>query len=546
MEYNNPSEIVKDLHFEKDATDKIVAGVEKLAKAVSSTLGASGNCVIYEDALGKPIITKDGVTVAESVVLMDPVENIGATLIKEAAKNTVKEAGDGTTTATVLSNALLKASMDVLEPSKVRVLKNGIEIARDNVLAYLDKIKMDVKDDMLQNIATISTNNDKALGKIIGDAYQVVGKNGIVLMEESDDHETKLKIVDGVQFDSGLKSSHLTTNDDKTKAELDNPYVLIVASEIPNIRKIQSVLEHVIKEKRSLLIVASLDQQPFSALLMNKVKGNIKVNIVDLPGFGPTKRDTIDDLAALTGAYVVDEELGDDLDLIQPAVLGECNKAVTDNDNTVITIDEVSEQAKERIELAEKKLAEEKNPYLKKKIEQRLSMLSGSVAIVEVGAQSKVELKEKKDRVDDALQATRAAIEEGIVVGGGVALLKCINALNELELEDPSEQSGVEVIKESLESPITQILQNAGLDASEIINSLKLHWDVDGGETMGFDAKIHEFVDMFSAGIIDPKKVTREAIQNASSVVGMILTTECMVVNKKEDKPQLPPMPPMM
>ena len=370
MEYNNPSEIVKDLHFEKDATDKIVAGVEKLAKAVSSTLGASGNCVIYEDALGKPIITKDGVTVAESVVLMDPVENIGATLIKEAAKNTVKEAGDGTTTATVLSNALLKASMDVLEPSRVRVLKNGIETARDNVLAYLDKIKMDVKDDMLQNIATISTNNDKALGKIIGDAYQVVGKNGIVLMEESDDHETRLKIVDGVQFDSGLKSSHLATNDDKTKAELDNPYVLIVASEIPNIRKIQSVLEHIIKEKRSLLIVASLDQQPFSALLMNKVKGNIKVNIVDLPGFGPTKRDTIDDLAALTGAYVVDEELGDDLDLIQPAVLGECNKAVTDNDNTVITIDEVSEQAKERIELAEKKLAEEKNPYLKKKIEQ--------------------------------------------------------------------------------------------------------------------------------------------------------------------------------
>ena len=239
MEYNNPSEIVKDLHFEKDATDKIVAGVEKLAKAVSSTLGASGNCVIYEDALGKPIITKDGVTVAESVVLMDPVENIGATLIKEAAKNTVKEAGDGTTTATVLSNALLKASMDVLEPSRVRVLKNGIETARDNVLAYLDKIKMDVKDDMLQNIATISTNNDKALGKIIGDAYQVVGKNGIVLMEESDDHETRLKIVDGVQFDSGLKSSHLATNDDKTKAELDNPYVLIVASEIPNIRIIK-------------------------------------------------------------------------------------------------------------------------------------------------------------------------------------------------------------------------------------------------------------------------------------------------------------------
>lgn len=514
MEYNNPSEIVKNLHFEKDATDKIVAGVEKLAKAVSSTLGASGNCVIYEDALGKPIITKDGVTVAESVVLIDPVENIGATLIKEAAKNTVKEAGDGTTTATVLSNALLKTAMDVLEPSKVRVLKNGIETARDNVLAYLDKIKMDVKDDMLQNIATISTNNDKALGKIIGDAYQIVGKNGIVLMEESDDHETRLRVVDGVQFDSGLKSSHLATNDDKTKAELDNPYVLIVASEIPNIRKIQSVLEHIIKEKRSLLIVASLDQQPFSALLMNKVKGNIKVNIVDLPGFGPTKRDTIDDLAALTGAYVVDEELGDDLDLIQPAVLGECNKAVTDNDNTVITINEISEQAKERIELAEKKLAEEKNPYLKKKIEQRISMLSGSVAIVEVGAQSKVELKEKKDRVEDAIYATKAAYKEGIVPGGGVALL---NAAKNIV---PKSLGEMALLKACL-APYNTILLNAGIENPE-------YPKIKG---RGFDVVANKEVSMVRAGIIDPVLVTKTALKNAVSVVNTIISANCVISN---------------
>ena len=297
MEYNLPSEIVKDLNFGDDARTKIKAGVEKLASAVKSTLGASGKCVIYEDARGKPVITKDGVTVAQSVVLYDPVENLGATLIKEAASKTVKEAGDGTTTATVLAEALLSQVYEVSAKSNIREIKPGIDTAVAKVIEYLDSIKLDVDDNMLDHVASISCNNDGELGKIISEAYKTVGKDGVVLMEGSDTDETYVETVDGVQFDCGLTSTHFVTNTDKQKAELDNPLVLICMSEIPNVRKIQSILEYVIKQNRSLLIVAPVSQQVRSALLMNKVKGNIKVNIIDLPGFGPTKKDTCEDLA---------------------------------------------------------------------------------------------------------------------------------------------------------------------------------------------------------------------------------------------------------
>ena len=313
MEFNNPSEIVKNLSFGTDAREKIMKGVLKLTDAVESTLGASGKCVIYEDALGKPVITKDGVTVANSVVLLDPVENIGATLIKEAAQKTVKEAGDGTTTSTVLASAILK-ECDKHADVDLRYIKQGIAKSKSKILDYLEKIKIEVSDEMLNSVAAISANNDTDLGDIIADAYKKVGKDGVVLMEESDDETTYVEIVDGVQFDSGLKSQHLITDKEKSKAELDNPYVLIVASEVPNVRKIQAILEHVIKEKRSLLIVAQLDQQPLSALIMNKVKGNIKVNVVDVPGFGATKQDTIEDLATITGAKIISEDLGARID----------------------------------------------------------------------------------------------------------------------------------------------------------------------------------------------------------------------------------------
>ena len=312
MEFNNPSEIVKNLSFGVDAREKVMAGVEKLTNAVKSTLGASGKCVIYEDAMGRPVITKDGVTVAESVVLYDPVENMGATLIKEAAKNTVKEAGDGTTTATVIAHSLLPLANNKKFAATIRPIKEGILSAKDKVIEYLDKIAIEVKGSMLENVSAISCNNDKALGKIISQAYSKVGKNGVVLMEESETADTHVNFVEGTQIECGLKSPHFMTDKDKRRAVLDNPYVLIVSSPIPNIRKIQNVLEFVIRKKRSLLIVAGVEQQPMAALLANKVKGNIKVNIIDLPGFGPTKQDTIEDLAILTGAKIIDEELGDE------------------------------------------------------------------------------------------------------------------------------------------------------------------------------------------------------------------------------------------
>ena len=515
MEYNNPSEIVKTLTFGKDANNQIIAGVEKLANAVKSTLGASGKCVIYEDALGRPVITKDGVTVAESVVLLHPVENIGATLIKQAARNTVREAGDGTTTSTVLANSLLKITNKHLDEEKVRELKAGIISGANKVKIYLDKTSTPVKGQMLQNVAIISCNNDKELGVKIGEAYEKVGKNGIVLMEESDTNETYVDFVEGVQFDSGLKSTHLITDKDKHTAVLDDPYVLIVSSPIPNIRKIQSVLEHVIKSKRSLLIVADMEQQPYATLLSNKVKGNIKVNIVDVPGFGLTKQDTMDDLALLTGAMIINEELGDDLDLINPDVLGSVKKSVTDEKSTVLQIEQ-SVDVTHRVEEVTKSIETETNPFFKKKLEQRLSMLTGKVGIVYVGADSEVELKEKKDRVEDAIHATKAAYKEGIVAGGGIALL---NAANNLKAKN----KGEEILFEAIKAPYYTILDNAG-----IIEIKKQTI-----KNRGIDVKTGKEVNMIKAGIIDPVLVTKSALKNAVSVVTTIVSADCVISNKR-------------
>ena len=515
MEYNNPSEIVKDLSFGKEGQDKIAAGVHKLAQAVKSTLGASGKCVIYEDAMGKPVITKDGVTVAESVVLFDPIENIGATLIKEAAKNTVKEAGDGTTTATVLADSLLKEAYKHLESNNVREIKSGIESAAKKVEKYIDKVKTEIKGGMLRHVATISTNNDAKLGEIISSAYETVGKHGVVLMEESEDESTYFEVVDGVQFDSGLKTQHLATDKDKSKSELDRPYVLIVASPIPNIRKIQSVLEHVIKHNRSLLVIAAVEQQPYQVLLTNKVKGNLKVNVVDLPGFGSTKRDTIEDLAALTGAKIIDEELGDDLDLIQVEYLGEALKAIT-TDKTVLTIEEIPAAAKERIATVEAKIKEEKNPFIKNKLEQRLAMLSGAVGIVKVGANSKIELKEKKDRVEDAIYAVRAALQEGVVAGGGVTLMNAANSFT-------PENIGERILSEAIWAPYRTILDNASLTDP-----------ADYKKGYGVDVMTGKHINMIKAGIIDPALVTKTALKNAVSVVTTIISADCIISNMRQ------------
>ena len=516
MEFNNPSEIVKTLTFGVDAKDQIMNGVDKLSNAVKSTLGASGKCVIYEDALGRPVITKDGVTVAESVVLLHPVENIGATLIKEAASNTVKEAGDGTTTSTVLAQSLLKTANKYLDEEKIRDIKDGIISGAEKVKVYLGKSSVEVKGKMLKNVATISCNNDKDLGEKIGQAYEKVGRNGVVLMEESETNETYVDFVDGVQFDSGLKSKHLVTDKDKGISVLENPYVLIVTSPIPNIRKIEVVLEHVIKQGRSLLIVADVDQQPYQTRLANKVKGNIKVNIVDLPGFGPTKQDSIEDLALLTNAKIINEELGDDLDLIDPSVLGEAVKSVTDDKNTVLQVEEVeSSELQERISGIEKKIKEETNPFFRKKLEQRLSMLTGLVAIIKVGADSKVELKEKKDRVEDAIYATKAAYKEGIVAGGGVALL---NASVNIEPKN----KGEEILLESIKAPYLTILENAGIPEK-----------YPSRRNMGIDVKTGKDVNMIKSGIIDPVLVTKSALKNAVSVVTTIISADCVISNKR-------------
>ena len=514
MEYNLPSELVKDLNFGGEAKDRVITGVNKLAQAVKSTLGASGKCVIYEDGRGKPVITKDGVTVAESVVLYDAVENMGATLIKEAARNTVKDAGDGTTTATVLAEAIIKQiDAAIADGLTIREIKDGVNETLEDVIKYLNDISIDVEGDMLKSVSAISCNNDKELGAIIAEAYNKVGKNGVVLMEESESEDTYVDIVDGVKIDCSLTSPHFVTNTEKQTSELDNPLVFICSSEIPNVRKIQGILEHVIKNNRSLLIVAPVAQQVKAALLMNKVKGTIRVNVIDLPGFGPTKKDATEDLAILTGATVLNEELGDDLDLMKPEHLGEAEFAITDDKNTVLTLEGMTEGIEDRIDELNKHLAEEQNGFIKKKLEDRLAMLSGSVGIIRVGANSKVELKEKKDRVEDAIYATKAALQEGIVPGGGIALL---NASQKI-----STSKAGEVLLNALSSPYEVIMDNAGL----MMNPSNLK------EGYGCNVIDGTFPNMVREGIIDPVLVTKSALKNAVSVALTIMSADCVISN---------------
>ena len=516
MEYNLPSEIVKDLSFGANARDEIMQGVTCLTNAVKSTLGASGRCVIYEDARGKPVITKDGVTVAESVVLHQPVKNLGATLIKEAARNTVNEAGDGTTTATILAHAILKESYEHIDKNNIRQIKEGLQSGLSKILRYLDDATIEVNDSTLESVANISCNNDKETGAIISSAFKKVGKDGVVLIEDSDTFETTLDIVEGTQLECGLSSPYLATDKDKGISELDNPYVLIVSSPITSIRKIQSVLEHVIKCGRSLLIIANVEQQPKAALVANRVKGNIKVNIIDPPGFGPTKEDTIEDLAFLTGATVINEALGDDLDLIDPSCLGEAIKSVTDAKYTVLQTKDLGVDFAERVENVQKKIKKEQNKFLKQKLEQRLAMLSGSVGVIKVGANSKVELKEKRDRVDDSVHATKAALKEGIVPGGGIALLNASQKIN-------SDNIGEEIILKAIQEPCKVILDNAGLPTTQ----------ANAKEGTGVNVITGKYVNMIKEGIIDPVLVTKTALKNAVSVATTVLSADCVISNMR-------------
>jgi chaperonin GroEL len=506
--------LVKNLTFGDTARSQVLAGVEKLTNAVGSTLGASGKCVILEDGNGAPQITKDGVTVANSITLQDPLQNIGATLIKQAAQRTVSDAGDGTTTATVLAKAILDQATEHSLLDDPRAVKEGIDSGVSKVIKYLNKKSRKVTGKKIDQVATISANNDKELGKVIGEAFRLVDETGVVMMETNEQPETVVELIEGVQYDRALKNNHFITNTEKGTAELENPLVLIVESVIPNVRKIQSVLEFIIKNGKSLLIIADVDPQVVSALAMNKTKGNIKVNIVDAPIYGISKKDVLSDLCAVTGATLINEDLGDDMDIISPDHLGSCVRSVTNHEETILQVDlSDNTEVKETVSLLERNIKETKNPNIIIRLEKRLAKLKAKVATVKVGANSEIELKEKRDRVEDAICATKAAIKEGIVPGGGIALLNASFNLKPTCI-------GEEVLYSAIRRPHELILNNAGISD---IKKLE--------EGMGLDVVTGKTVDMVKAGIIDPLLVTKSALTNAASVATTILSTDCVINN---------------
>lgn len=511
--------IVKNLNFGDTAREQVFKGITKLTQAVSSTLGASGKCVLLEDATGKPIITKDGVTVADSVILLDPVENMGATLLKEAARKTVQQAGDGTTTATVLAHAILREAYKVADKTNSRVLKEGINSAVEKVVKYLESISVSVEGDMIDHIATISTNNDPELGKLIADAFRAVDLTGVVMMEPSAIGKTEIKLVEGAQYEKGLTNRHFITNAENQSAELENPLVLLVESKIDSIRQIQTVLEYVIKNNKPLLIIGDVEKGVLSALAMNKIKGNIKINVVDAPTYGVNRKQLLDDLSLLTGATIINEDLGDDLDLIKVEYLGKCVKSITTENETILQVKDTSDEVKEVIHEIKNKLNKKNTANEVVKLEKRLAMLAAKIAIVKVGANSDIELKEKQDRVEDAICATKAAIKEGIVPGGGVALLNAALKIKEKNV-------GEEVLGRAILSPYKTILTNAGYE----------EYRISGADGEGIDVVTGNMVKMIDSGIIDPLLVTKSALQNAASVATTILSTDCVINNIRVDE----------
>jgi chaperonin GroEL len=507
--------LVKELVFGDSARDQVLSGVEKLTVAVGSTLGASGKCVILENGSGFPQITKDGVTVANSITLRKPLENIGAMLTKQAAQKTVKEAGDGTTTATVLTHAIVQEYSIRKDMDSLRNIKQGISDGVENVIKYLNKKSKKIKGRKIDQVACISSNNDKNIGKIIGEAFRLVDEKGLVLMETNEKPKTVVELVEGVEYDKGLINNHFITNQESGTAELEKPLVLIVESKIENVRKIQKVLEYVIKNNKSLLVIADVDSQVTNALSMNKVKGNIKVNIVEAPMYGLSKKDILSDLCAITGATLINENLGDDMDLISPEHLGSCDRSITSNNNTILKVDTSNnEKVKEILKMLESKISKTTVGGVRSVLEKRMSKLKGKFAVVKVGANSEVELKEKRDRVEDAICATKAAIKEGILPGGGIALLNASQYLEPKSL-------GEEILYNAIKKPYDLILKNAGVEDYKAS-------DVEGE---GLDVVTGNTVDMVKAGIIDPLLVTKSALQNAASVATTIISTDCVINN---------------
>ena len=540
----------KQIKFNSEAREALKTGLDTLANAVRVTLGPAGRNVLLQKGPGSPHITKDGVSVAKEIHLKDTFENMGAQLVKEVSQRTADAAGDGTTTATVLAQSIAAEGFKyVNEGVNPIYLKRGMDKAVEVVVDELSKQSVNVGD-KIEQIATISANSDTNIGKLIAEAFDRVGKDGVITVEEAKGIETSMEVVDGMQFDKGFLSTHFTTNQEKMLAELENPYILTYDGRISNMNDMLSILEGCAQSSKPLLIIADdVEGEVLGTLVVNKLRGALNVCAVKAPAFGDRKKQIMQDIATVTGGTFITSEIGMKLEDVTMDMLGIAEKVIVGKDNTTIINGAGSaEDIAERITQIKTQMDDSTSDYEKEKMQERLAKLAGGVAVLYIGAGSEVEMKEKKDRVDDALQATRAAIQEGVVEGGGIALLRTVKALTKfLDNTDlsPEEEDGVDVIAAALKSPITQILLNAGQNPSDIITSLHTHWSVEGGDSLGYNARTEEFVDMFADGVIDPKKVTRAAIQNASSVVGMILTTECMVVDEPIEVPTQPHMPMM-
>ena len=536
--------MAKDIKFDIEARDGLKRGVDALANAVKVTLGPKGRNVIISKSFGAPTVTKDGVSVAKEVELEDELENMGAQMVKEVASKTNDLAGDGTTTATVLAQAIVKEGLkNVAAGANPMDLKRGIDKAVKAIVADLEKQAQKVgnSSEKIKQVAAISANNDNNIGDLIATAFSKVGKEGVITVEEAKGMETYVDVVEGMQFDRGYLSPYFVTDADKMIADLENPYILLFDKKISNLQEILPILEPVAQSSRPLLIIAEdVDGQALATLVVNKLRGGLKIAAVKAPGFGDRRKAMLEDIAILTGGTVISEERGFSLENATLDLLGTAETITVDKDNTTIVNGNGNADAiKARVNQIKAQIETTTSDYDKEKLQERLAKLAGGVAVLYVGAASEVEMKEKKDRVDDALHATRAAVEEGIVAGGGVALVRAKKTLEKITTDNLDETTGVQIVNKAIESPLRTIVENAGGEGSVVINKV-----LEGKKNFGYDAKSDKYVDMLEAGIIDPKKVTRVALENAASVAGMILTTECALVDFKEESAAggMPPM----
>ena len=535
--------MAKKIQFDVEARDGLKRGVDALADAVKVTLGPKGRNVIIGKSFGGPQVTKDGVSVAKEVELEDALENMGAQMVKEVASKTNDLAGDGTTTATILAQAIVKEGLkNVAAGANPMDLKRGIDKAVDAIVANLNDQAVEVgnSSDKIKQVASISANNDEAIGELITAAFDKVGKEGVITVEEAKGTDTTVDIVEGMQFDRGYISPYFVTNSDKMEADMEAPYILIYDKKISTMKDLLPVLEPVAQSGKPLVVIAEdVDGEALATLVVNKLRGSLKIAAVKAPGFGDRRKAMLEDIAILTGGTVISEDRGFTLENATIDMLGTAEKVTIDKDNTtVVNGAGKSEDIKARVNQIKSQIEASTSDYDKEKLQERLAKLSGGVAVLYVGAASEVEMKEKKDRGDDALHATRAAVEEGIVSGGGVALLQALPSLTKLKSENVDEQTGVQIVARAVESPLRTIVANAGGEGSVVVAKV-----IEGDENFGYDAKTDTYGNMQEKGIIDPKKVTRIALENAASVAGMILTTECALVDIKEDAP--PAMPPM-